>query len=103
VTIATVGAIGNIVRRNIRRLRQTQRLTYVDLSKRLASAGRPIAILGLRRIEAGERRVDTDDLVALASVLGVTATQLLEPPTDCAACHGTPPPGFACRSCGAEA
>lgn len=65
--------------RNIRRIREGQRLTYVELSERLASVGRPIPVLGLRRIERGERRVDVDDLLALAYALGVPPVDLLIP------------------------
>ncbi len=43
--------------------------------------GREIPPLGLRRIESGERRVDADDLVALAVALGVTPITLLMPYT----------------------
>ena len=46
---------------------------------RLAELGREIPSLGLRRIEAGERRVDADDLVALALALDVTPLALLLP------------------------
>jgi len=52
-------------------------MSYAELSRRLTEQGRPIAALGLRRIEAGERRVDADDLVALASVLEVDPGKML--------------------------
>lgn len=65
--------------RNIKRIREGQRLTYVELVERLASIGRPIPILGLRRIERGERRVDLDDLLALAKALRVNPVDLMVP------------------------
>jgi transcriptional regulator with XRE-family HTH domain len=77
----TLGPTGETLRENVRRLREDQRLTYVELSDRLSAAGRPIPVLGLRRIERGERRVDADDLVALAVVLGVNPSTLLLPYT----------------------
>ncbi|MEU6184536.1 hypothetical protein [Nocardia sp. NPDC047038] len=43
---------------------------------------RPIPTLGLRHIEAMKRRVDADDLVALAVALGANPNALLLPPTD---------------------
>jgi transcriptional regulator with XRE-family HTH domain len=52
------------------------------LSRRLDEAGRPIPALGLRRIENGERRVDVDDLAALAFALGVNPNALLFPPVN---------------------
>jgi transcriptional regulator with XRE-family HTH domain len=54
-------------------------MSYRDLSARLEEIGRPIPPLGLSRIEKGERRVDADDLVALALVLNVSPAALLMP------------------------
>lgn len=54
-------------------------MSYKALSERLEQLGRPIAVLGLRRIEAGERRVDVDDLVALALAFDVGPATLLLP------------------------
>ncbi len=75
----TTGPVGDAVAANVTRIRDAQHLTYVDLSKRLTDIDRPIAVLGLRRIERGERRVDTDDLLALAVALGVHPVDLLIP------------------------
>lgn len=72
-----LGPTGEIVRENVSRLRG--RTQYKELSERLASLGRPIPPLGLRRIEAGERRVDADDLMALSVALGVPPNSLLLP------------------------
>lgn len=74
-------ATGEAVRENVRRLREGQNLTYAALSRRLDEIGRPIATLGLSRVEAGERRVDSDDLVALALALRTTPAYLLMPDT----------------------
>lgn len=73
------GTPGETLRQNIKRIRDGQRITYVELSERLESIGRPIPVLGLRRIERGERRVDVDDLFALAYALGVPPVDLLVP------------------------
>jgi transcriptional regulator with XRE-family HTH domain len=75
----SLGPVGEALRGNIKRIRETQRLTYVALSERLAELGRPIPVLGLRRIERGERRVDVDDLVALAVVLATSPVDLMVP------------------------
>ena len=48
--------------------------------------GRPIPVLGLSRMFKAERRVDVDEAVALAEVLGVTPDVLLAPP------DSAPPP-----------
>lgn len=74
-----MGPTGETVRANVTRYRTSAALSFAELSRRLEDAGRPIAPLGLRRIESGARRVDVDDLVALAVVLGVNANALLMP------------------------
>jgi hypothetical protein len=72
-----VGPAGTALARNIARVREAQRLSYPALSRELAKAGRPIPELGLRRIEKGERRVDFDDLLAIAYVLEVCPVDLM--------------------------
>lgn len=54
-------------------------LSYAEMSRRLEDAGREIPPLGLRRLEAGERKVDVDDLFAIAFVLDVSPMRLLLP------------------------
>ncbi|MGA5435453.1 helix-turn-helix domain-containing protein [Streptomyces cellulosae] len=78
---ATMGPVGETLMHNIKRIREEQRLTFVKLAEGLAEIGRPIPVLGLRRIERGERRVDVEELLALAYVLGVQPVDLLVPPT----------------------
>lgn len=63
----------------MRRYREEAGLTYAELSRRLKEAGHPLAVLALRRIEDGERRVTVDDLTALGVVLGVNPNALLSP------------------------
>jgi transcriptional regulator with XRE-family HTH domain len=74
-----LGPIGVTVTHNVRHFREARRLSYAELSRQLADIGRDIPPLGLRRIESGERRVDVDDLVALALALGVSPLALLLP------------------------
>lgn len=76
-----LGATGETVRINIRRLREAQNLGYAAFSRRLKDIGRTIPELGLRRIEEGDRRVDVDDLMALSVALGVSPLALLMPET----------------------
>lgn len=64
---------------NLKQLREERRLAYTELSAQLEQIGRPIPTLGLSRIENGKRRVDADDLVALALALGVNPSALLLP------------------------
>jgi transcriptional regulator with XRE-family HTH domain len=97
--LSTVGPTGLMLAENIRRIRTMRAWTYVDLAARLAAAGRPIPVLGLRRLEHGERRADADDLTALAAVFGVGVQQLLDAPS-CADCGSAPPAGYTCNTCG---
>ena len=77
-----LGPTGETVRANITRLRAFRRLGYTELSEKLKDLGKRISPLGLRRIENGARRVDTDDLFALAVALGVAPVTLLIPNAD---------------------
>lgn len=76
------------VGRNLHRLRKTRGFTVHSLSAALRKAGRPITPDAVCKMEnAGKpgkqaRRVDVDDLVALAAVLNVSPSALLLPPTD---------------------
>lgn len=94
-----LGPAGNNVRRNIRRLREQRHWSYRDVEERLARADRAIPSVELGWIDAGERRVDVDDLVALAAVFDLSVEELLLPPADCETCHGAPPAGFMCMEC----
>lgn len=79
-----LGPTGETVRENVTYLRESKNLTYAKLARQLAQVGNPIPPLGLRRIEAGERRVHVDDLIALAQVLSTTPSMLLMPRTESA-------------------
>lgn len=79
-----LGPTGEQAASAIRSLREKRRLSYAELSRILDGLGRPIPALGLRRIEAGERRIDVDDLVALALALEVSPLAILLPTSDAA-------------------
>lgn len=74
-----LGPTGRAVAANIEHLRDTQNLTFVALSEQLGVLGRSIPPLGLRKIVAETRRVDADDLVAIAVALNVSPASLLMP------------------------
>lgn len=75
----TIGPTGQAVSANVKRHRGQQRLTYAEMSRQLTEMGRPIPELGLRNIERGQRKVDADELVALARILRVAPVSLLMP------------------------
>lgn len=74
------GEVGRRVAAQVRVFREARDLSLATLSGRLADYGRPILPSGLNKIEQGHRRVDVDDLVALAASLEITPSQLLDPP-----------------------
>jgi transcriptional regulator with XRE-family HTH domain len=75
-----LGEVGHTVKAQVRRLREQRELSLQALSDRLVTVGRPILPSGLSKIEAGTRRVDVDDLVALAEALGTVPDDLLTAP-----------------------
>jgi transcriptional regulator with XRE-family HTH domain len=75
-----LGPAGHTVAKQIRRIREMDRLSLQELSERLEEFGRPIVPSGLSKIELGHRRVDVDDLVALATALRTTPNDLLYGP-----------------------
>ncbi|MGW2292280.1 helix-turn-helix domain-containing protein [Streptomyces phaeochromogenes] len=77
-----VEATGQAVRDNVARLRKARGLSTHQLAQQLAESGRPIPQSGISRIESGARRVDVDDLVALAIALKVSPSALLLPLDD---------------------
>jgi transcriptional regulator with XRE-family HTH domain len=74
-----LGPTGEAVRANLVRIREAMHMPVTRLSEQLETLGRPIPPLGIRRIEAGERRVDVDDLAVIAIALGVSPSSLLMP------------------------
>jgi transcriptional regulator with XRE-family HTH domain len=74
-----IGATGEAVRVNVASVRKQRGLTLRDVSDRLAQIGHPMAHNTVSEIERGARRVDVDDLTALAVALGVSPISLLLP------------------------
>jgi transcriptional regulator with XRE-family HTH domain len=75
-----LGVVGRTVAKRVRHIRKSNGLSLQDLSDRLTARGRPIVPSGLNKIEMGTRRVDVDDLFALASALRVMPNDLLYEP-----------------------
>ena len=76
-TVNPIDPTGEQVAYNIRLLRGT--MTYKELSEKMSAVGRAMSVLALRRIEACERKVDVDDLMAFAIVFDVSPLTLLLP------------------------
>jgi transcriptional regulator with XRE-family HTH domain len=67
-----IGEASRNVIANIEHLLKVRSLSQRKLAAALYDVGRPIPALGIARILRGERRVDVDELVALAKVLETT-------------------------------
>ncbi len=74
-----IGAAGRRVAENLARLRGSRRLSQIDLAGRLMKLGRPMSAYSISKIESKDRRMDVDDLVALAVALETTPNRLLLP------------------------
>lgn len=82
-----LGPTGRRLAENLSETRRTAGVSTRELARQLEAVGRPIAATGITKIEAGGatgRRVDADDLVALAMVLCSTPNRLLLTPTSSA-------------------
>ncbi|MEU7764995.1 DEAD/DEAH box helicase family protein [Nocardia sp. NPDC049190] len=76
-----MGPAGIRVGQRLKDVRQSRGLTLNLLATRLSDLGRPIDLSALAKIEKGQRRVDVDDLIALARALDVSPNWLLFPET----------------------
>lgn len=76
------GPAAKTVAANLRRLRGARGISTNQLSALLTKIDHPIAQSSISNIEAGRRRVDVDDLVALAAALDVSPVTLLLPASD---------------------
>src|SRR5664280_464440 len=90
VRAVELGAVGWAVAHNVKALREARGLTQTDVSDRMRAIGRPLLPTGVLKVEQGARRVDVDDLVALALVFDVPPDELLGPSDkrDRSALHG---------------
>jgi transcriptional regulator with XRE-family HTH domain len=72
-------ATAETVSANVKDLRKARNLGLRSLAKKLEDVGRPLSHSAVDQIEKGTRRVDVDDLVALALALDVQPSVLLMP------------------------
>lgn len=63
----------------VARIRQEQRISLMELERRLVDLGEPIPRLGLSRLEEGKRKVSPEEIVALARALDVPPLLLMFP------------------------
>lgn len=71
------GAMAAIVRENIKHWREVRGITQAGLAQMLDDLGRPIPVASVAKIESGDRRIDVDDLAAIAEALAIPPTSLI--------------------------
>ncbi|MFF5009634.1 helix-turn-helix domain-containing protein [Streptomyces phaeochromogenes] len=76
-----LGPSGVRLAKNLKTLRLSLPLTTEQLAMRVSAYGRPMRANTITKIEKEQRRVDVDDLVALALALETRPDALLLPPT----------------------
>lgn len=75
------GRPSNYLAANLAAIRRRRGVTVRRLSSQLADLGVTLLPSGITKIEQGARRVDVDELVALAVALNVSPTRLVLPDT----------------------
>lgn len=90
--------------RNVARLRRAKGWSQAQLAVELAPMlGRtPWSRQAVNMGEQGRRSWTATEIAAVGQLFGVTPGSLFED-ADCTTCSGTPPVGFVCKECGAEA
>lgn len=73
------GITNTHVANNIRAARQAIGMDLRTLSDGIAATGRKLSPSGISKLEAGDRRVDVDDLTVIAYLLRTTPAALLTP------------------------
>jgi len=87
----------------IRTVRKQRGITAAGLAEGMTKAGYRVERTWITGAEIGRRQeISVDWLVAAAEVLGVPPASLLGKPS-CGQCYDSPPPGFACTTCGVTA
>jgi transcriptional regulator with XRE-family HTH domain len=67
---------GPFLGENLRTLRILKKLSLLEMARRMAAGGRPVAPLTIRRWENNEYVPRNEDIAAMAAILGVPKTQL---------------------------
>ncbi|WP_432504309.1 helix-turn-helix domain-containing protein [Kineococcus arenarius] len=73
------GPTARRVAANVEAIRTARGMGLAELADRVTALGQPMSLGILSKLENGDRRVDVDDLVALALALDVTPSRLLLP------------------------
>ena len=87
---------------NVRSARKARGMTVQDLSDATAASGHRVPHGAITKLENGYRAYLTvTELHMLAAALGIDDPWTLTTQT-CDTCHGAPPAGYACLTCGTK-
>jgi|SRR5947209_10934408 len=89
----------DVVGANIRALRLRKGWTQAELGELMGWPTTATVCAAEGHRDGRQRGFTTQEVRRLAAIFGVSAQQLT---TGCANCHGRPPTGFACLTCGAR-
>lgn len=112
MSLMTPAEMDHVIAAAIRKHRRARGLSVRQLADECERLGAPqLTVSSLGNIERGQdpdakrspRRVGVAELAVLAAALHVAPIALAPFLTLCLTCQGTPPNGFACRTCGGEA
>lgn len=78
----SVDGWSQVVAENVRRLRAAHRWTLRELAAKLAEHDHPLGAPALSEIERGRRRIDVEDVAALATAFGAHPYQLMQSDRD---------------------
>src|SRR4051794_40249041 len=73
------GPVAESVAANVQAIRKRRGMSQQQLAARLGELGRPLQKAAIAKIESRDRRVDVDDLAALAVALNVSLARLVLP------------------------
>jgi transcriptional regulator with XRE-family HTH domain len=88
-----------VIGANIRTLRQRMGWSQAELGEQMSWPSNSTVCAAEGRRNGRQRGFTTDEVERLAAIFGVPVLQLM---TWCTSCHGRPPTGFSCLSCGAR-
>lgn len=89
---------------NAIKIRKSRNLTQEDLAAAMRGRGVLWNRAVVAKVEVGRRcHLTVAELAALGDVFGMDPWALTQPLPPCETCHGTPPAGFSCRTCGTVA
>lgn len=100
----TTRALGPLTRRLGENLRALRSVRGVSAQRMADALNMPsLTRAAISKIEVGQRGVSLEEVAAVAAFFEIADPWDLVTEARCTVCCGSPPPGFACKTCGAGA